>query len=191
MVGAPDVGNFLYVCGQWAQALSHYLGGQSGNTLLDIGCGCGRPARALLNDPRVTAYLSLDADPTLVHWCNAWLRPASGWRFLAGWLDVYSEAYHQGGTTPAEQAVFPAPAQSASLIFAASLFTHLAPAASARYLPQARRCAIDGAMLLLSIHIAPAPAADFSGNSDRADYTPAHFVALARAAGWALRARPG
>jgi len=45
--------------------------------------------------------------------------------------------------------------------------------------------------MLLSIHIEPAPSADFSGNSDRADYTPAHFVALARAAGWALRARPG
>lgn len=45
--------------------------------------------------------------------------------------------------------------------------------------------------MLLSIHIEPALSADFSGNSDRADYTPAHFVALARAAGWALRARPG
>src|SRR3546814_13003300 len=99
-VGAPDVGNFLYVCDQWAQVLSHYIGGQGESTLLDIGCGCGRPARALLNDPRVTAYLGLDADPTLVHWCNAGLRPASGRRFLSGWIGVYSETYHRHGSTP-------------------------------------------------------------------------------------------
>src|SRR3546814_8884701 len=31
-VGAPDVGNFLYVCDQWAQVLSHSIGGQGEST---------------------------------------------------------------------------------------------------------------------------------------------------------------
>jgi SAM-dependent methyltransferase len=182
-VGSPDAANFLYVCDQWAQVVGRLI--QPGTRILDIGAGCGKPARAFLHNPYVVEYVGLDVDPDLVNWSNEYLRPASSKRFIFAWLDVQSEAYAKDGAVRAEDAVFPLQEDHFNFVIAASLFTHLTEAAAANYLRQARLACGVGASLLASLHIEPVggPA---SGNTDRADYTPDYFAQLAADAGWTL-----
>jgi len=182
-VGSPDVANFLYVCDQWAQVAGRLM--RPGTQVLDIGAGCGKPARAFLHNPHVLEYVGLDVDPDLVNWCNEYLRPASSKCFLFAWLDVQSETYSKDGAVRAEDALFPVQEDHFNFVIAASLFTHLTEAAATNYLKQARHACSVGASLLASLHIEPVggPA---SGNTDRADYTPDYFVQLAADAGWAL-----
>ena len=48
-VGSPDAANFLFVCDQWAQVVGRLL--LPATRILDIGAGCGKPARAFLYPP--------------------------------------------------------------------------------------------------------------------------------------------
>ena len=187
-VGAPDAANFLYVCDQWAQVAGRQL--KSDSRILDIGAGCGKPARAFLHHPYVVEYVGLDIDPDLVNWSNAYLRPASSKRFLFAWLNVQSDTYAPTGAVRAEDAEFPVQPGNFNFVIAASLFTHLTEAAAMNYLKQARRACGSGAQLLASIHIEPV-AGTASGNTDRADYTRDHFARLGASTGWALAALLG
>jgi hypothetical protein len=104
-VGSPDAANFLYVCDQWSQVAGRLL--KPRTRILDVGAGCGKPARAFLHNPYVDEYVGLDVDADLVSWGNAYLRPASSTRFLFTWVDVQSDTYAKTGATPAEKATFP------------------------------------------------------------------------------------
>jgi len=187
-VGAPDAANFLYVCDQWAQVAGRQL--KANTRILDIGAGCGKPARAFLHHPYVVEYVGLDIDPDLVNWSNAYLRPASSKRFLFAWLNVQSDTYAPQGAVRAEDAEFPVQPGNFNFVVAASLFTHLTEAAAANYLKQARRACSADAQLLASIHIEPV-GGTASGTTNRADYTRDHFVRLAAGAGWVLAALLG
>src|SRR5215469_1509228 len=89
-VGSPDAANYLFVCDQWAQVVGRLL--QPRTRILDIGAGCGKPARAFLYHPHVIEYVGLDVDVDLVNWSNAYLRPSSSQRFLFTFMDVKSDA---------------------------------------------------------------------------------------------------
>jgi SAM-dependent methyltransferase len=186
-VGSPDAANFLYVCDQWSQVASRLL--KPSARILDIGAGCGKPARAFLHHPYVVEYVGLDVDTDLVNWANAYLRPASSKRFLFTWLNVQSDTYARSGTVPAEMATFPVAPDHFSFVIAASLFTHLTTPATANYLRQARVASVAGAQLLASIHIELD--GDAGGNTERADYRRSFFVELASTAGWTLAAPLG
>jgi SAM-dependent methyltransferase len=180
-VGASDVTNFLFVCDQWAQVAGRLLRPHS--RVLDIGAGCGKPARAFLHHPYIDEYVGLDIDADLVNWSNAFLRPSTGQRFLFAFLDVQSDRYAAEGAVRAEDAVFPVQPGHFNFVIAASLFTHLAPPAAANYLKQARAACEPGARLLASLHIQPADGG-FSGDTHRADYTREFFIELAAGAQW-------
>jgi SAM-dependent methyltransferase len=186
-VGSPDAANFLYVCDQWSQVAGRLL--KPNARILDIGAGCGKPARAFLHHPYVDEYVGLDVDADLVNWGNSFIRPASSKRFLFAWLDVQSDTYARSGAIPAEEATFPVAPSHFTFVIAASLFTHLTTAAATNYLKQARLACVPGAQLLASIHIEPDGNA--SGTTDRADYRRGYFVELASAAGWMLAAPLG
>jgi len=186
-VGSPDAANFLYVCDQWSQVAGRLL--KPDARILDIGAGCGKPARAFLHHPYVAEYVGIDVDVDLVNWANAYLRPASSKRFLFTWMNVQSDTYAKAGAVAADVAAFPVAPDHFTFVIAASLFTHLTTAASANYLKQARVACVAGAQMLVSIHIEPV--GDASGNTERADYRPRFFVDLAAAAGWTLAAPLG
>ena len=182
-VGSEDVANFLYVCDQWVQVAGRLM--RPGTRVLDIGAGCGKPARAFLYNPHVLEYIGLDVDPDLVNWSNEYLRPASSKRFLFAWLDVQSDTYAQHGTVRAEDAKFPVQEGYFNFVIAASLFTHLQEAAARNYLRQTRRACSVGALLLASLHIEPV-GGPTSGNTDRVDYSRDYFAEIAAEAGWTL-----
>lgn len=190
-VGGADAASFLFLSDQHAQILRRFLAARSGIYFLDLGGGCGKLARGLLDDPRIAGYLLLDIDPDLVQWCNAWLRPAGLRRFLAGWIDVRSASYRPTGAVEVEAARFPLVDGCLDLTWAGSLFTHLEPAAAAHYLAETRRCSKPGAGLLATFHIEPVDQQDFSGDSHRADYHTTAIRALAEQSGWQLVAALG
>jgi len=164
-VGSVDAAHFLYICDQWSQLAGRLLKPHS--RVLDIGAGCGKPARGLLHHPYIEEYVGIDVDADLVNWGNYFIRPASSKRFLFAWMNVQSDTYSREGAVAAEDAVFPVANDHFSFVIAASLFTHLTEAAAANYLAQARLACRSGAQLPASIHVEPE--GDASGNTDRAD----------------------
>jgi len=187
-VGSPDAANYLFVCDQWAQVVGRLL--QPGTRILDIGAGCGKPARAFLYHPHVIEYVGLDVDVDLVNWSNAYLRPSSSQRFLFAFMDVQSDAYAKEGAKRAEDAIFPVQPGHFTFVIAASLFTHLAADAARNYLKQARTACASGARMIASLHIQPV-GGESSGDTYRADYTREFFAELADKADWTLNAPLG
>jgi SAM-dependent methyltransferase len=46
-----------------------------GVRFLDVGCGCGRVARFLLDEP-LAEYVGFDRNSNMIDWCNEYLAPA-------------------------------------------------------------------------------------------------------------------
>src|SRR5215217_4395513 len=73
--------------------------------VLDVGCGYGRLAHALLRDDSFEGtYLGVDILRAPVEWCQAELAPQSGGRVEFHAIDVANERYRPDGATPGEKA---------------------------------------------------------------------------------------
>src|SRR5258708_30458829 len=66
-VGATDIENFFVVGDAWAQVITKFIG--SHDTILDMGCGCGRTARFLINLPDLK-YIGFDIFKPSMEWCT-------------------------------------------------------------------------------------------------------------------------
>ena len=113
--------------------------------VLDFGCGCGRLARQLLQQPTPPArYLGIDLHRGMIEWCGAHLAPAApGFRFEHH--DVYSAGLNPGekpSTLP-----FPVADEDVSLVIACSVFTHLVEDQAVHYLRECRRVLRPGGSL--------------------------------------------
>ncbi len=180
-VGAETVENFFVVADAWAQTLCARI--NTGDRVLDLGCGCGRTARLLVNDGRIAAYLGLDVVEPFVAWCTRHITAAHP-RFEFAHLDVATPRYNPEGTMPATGASLPVPDDAFDLVFAASLYTHLRPDGARRYLEETARVLRSGGTAVVSFHDRPAGGADFSGDEFRADYALDLFVGLCAEGGF-------
>lgn len=115
--------------------------------VLDVGCGYGRVAHALLRrDDFAGSYVGFDTLARQIAWCRANLTPASGNRYRFIHLDIQNERYNPGGTVEADDVRFPVPDDWATLVILTSVFTHLYPEAVRRYLREVSRAlSPDGA----------------------------------------------
>ena len=95
--------------GCWLRdALYHQGMLQSNANLLDVGCGCGRLARALLDAP-IGSYTGFDRHKGMVDWCLQEIRSRDP-RFRFDYFDlksVYTVLDHQAGSIDAETFRFP------------------------------------------------------------------------------------
>jgi SAM-dependent methyltransferase len=180
-VGAPSVDNFFFVADAWAQLLTREIG--PGSHVMDVGCGCGRTARLLVNNPYVARYTGFDVFAPYVEWCNRFFGELHGERFRFHHLDVKTARYNPSGTLAADSARFPAPDGDVDVLFAASLFTHLYPHDAQAYLRETHRVLHDGGTAVVSFHDRPRHGETFCGDEHRADYDAAHFRALCAQAG--------
>jgi SAM-dependent methyltransferase len=180
-VGAADLEKFLVVGDAWTQLISRYLMPES--TALDLGCGCGRLARSLVNHPFVKRYVGFDVIAENVEWCNGFIASAANGRAEFHHYDLYSAEYNPGGRTLASELVFPCADGEADMISAMSVFTHLLEPDAIHYLAEVGRSLSPRGHALLSIHTATPAGCRFSGNESRIDIQPEYFAEMCVRAG--------
>ena len=93
-------------------------------SVFDFGCGCGRIARQLIQQqPPPQRYLGIDLHPEMVAWCQANLTPAAP-NFTFVHHDVFHESFNPG-SNERRSGSLPASDESATLLIAHSVFTHI------------------------------------------------------------------
>lgn len=163
--------------------------------VLDIGCGIGRIARALVGElaPPGGCYDGFDVSATGIAWCrDHYRRTAVPFRFAH--VDLHHPEYNPSGRGDAERFRFPYEDDSFDLAFATSVFTHLLDGAAEHYLSEAARVLAPGGRLFATWFVVdderpPEPASAMIGFQPAAGAAlvadPAHPEgAVAYPAGW-------
>jgi SAM-dependent methyltransferase len=110
-----------------------------GESILDVGCGCGLLALYLKDYLAETgSYAGVDLHSPSINWCSnhiASRRPNFQFRHI----DVNSLAYNARGKLSADDFTFPYEPASFDVILFKSVFTHLRPAEVENYLKETSR----------------------------------------------------
>jgi SAM-dependent methyltransferase len=113
-----------------------------GDRVLDIGCGPGAMAAALLDRIGPSgSYLGIDVHAPSIAWCRRHFAGDRRGRFE---LACVASPYSENGGIPAEEYAFPVADGRADFVLAKSVFTHLLPAEADRYLCEIRRALLPG-----------------------------------------------
>jgi SAM-dependent methyltransferase len=116
--------------------------------VLDIGCGPGRIAAPLARWLGPSgSYEGFDVMPKSIAWCEKTITPRyPNFRFRVA--DVVNGEYNPRGSQRASEYVFPFGDGSFDVALATSLFTHLKPFESERYLTETARTLRPGGRLV-------------------------------------------
>lgn len=146
-LGYVGGGNYLWVAEVFRDLFVRYGGLDEETDVLDIGCGNGRMALAVLGVMGERGrYEGFDVIPDGIEWCERTVAPHfPRARFQVA--DLHSDRYNLNGGSPAANYRFPYDDGSFDLAIATSLFTHLEPDAAANYIAEARRCLRPGGRL--------------------------------------------
>jgi SAM-dependent methyltransferase len=116
-----------------------YAGLMPDDALLDVGCGIGRSALALTTFLSATGrYTGFDVIDFAIRWCQRTIG-AKHANFCFIHSDIYNKQYNRKGRIDPQQYVFPAQTGSISFCLATSLFTHLLPSTTERYVSEVAR----------------------------------------------------
>lgn len=123
------------------------------SAVLELACGHGRAAHGLLHYLRSPGlYRGFDVDRRQVELARELIQSIAP-NFQFEWADIYSRETNPSGVELAESFVFPYEDESFDVVFAASLFTHLLPAATERYFRESRRVLRPGGRILFSFFL--------------------------------------
>lgn len=117
--------------------------------VLDIGCGPGRIAVPLTRhlDPARGRYEGFDVMPESIRFCTRQItRRHPNFRFQVA--DLHNRQYNPRGRQRASEYTFPYADATFDVAVAASLFTHLQPFESDRYLEETARTLLPGGRLV-------------------------------------------
>lgn len=92
--------------------------------IIDIGCGYGRVAHALLRGGHRGTYTGMDILPKHVAWCAANLTPFSKGRYRFFHLDVQNDRYNPTGSLAATDVDLEL-AGAGDVVLVTSVFTHM------------------------------------------------------------------
>lgn len=122
----------------WRERLIEEHGLRRDADVLDIGCGIGRNALALVPHLTDGTYEGFDIVPQFIRWCGKRITPRHpNFRFQLA--DVRNRQYNSSGATLARDFTFPYDDEVFDLAFAASVFTHMPPDEIRRYLAESHR----------------------------------------------------
>ena len=138
---------------EWSVLLRAYAGLGRSTAALEIGCGLGRiafPLRYVLGASG--SYDGFEIVRAKVEFLTAHFTPSyPNFRFT--WADVLNTHYNPEGKVEAREYVFPYPDASFDVVFAASVFTHMSPENTARYLAESARVLRPGGRCLFSFFL--------------------------------------
>lgn len=134
---------------------------QPGDSIIDIGSGCGRLAYGL-HEWFGGRYVGVDIVPSLIQFCQKRFP-----RFEFQHLNVRSEYYNPQGSIDPEAARIPQPDQSFDLAVLFSVYTHLLPDTFRRMTADVARLVRPGGRCLASFFL-------LDDQSDRATFSFAH-----------------
>jgi SAM-dependent methyltransferase len=158
-----------------------------GVAFLDVGCGCGRVARYLLQKP-LASYTGFDRHPGMIQWCRDNLSPHAR-RFKFEYHSVRS-AYRawdgHDGAQSARDFIFPYKQDSFDAVLLASIFTHMPLEESAHYMKELYRVLRLGGKVLLSVFLTDGESHSSGVNFH---YNAAAFLKNAAEAGFGFRFR--
>jgi SAM-dependent methyltransferase len=120
--------------------------------LLDIGCGCGRVARCLLDKPLRT-YVGFDRHSGMIEWCNREIGPYAP-RFTFLYCRVkspYTLMDGDAGVVDVADFRFPFDDRSFDAVLLASVFTHMPMRETAHYLNEIYRVLDQRGTALFSV----------------------------------------
>src|SRR5208282_6287390 len=122
---------------------------------LDVGCGCGRLARFLIESP-TKFYSGFDRHEGMVEWCRQHIRDPR-FRFDFFELESLYTAWDQKqGVIDTKSFVFPYPDHSFDSAILASVFTHMPPDDVTQYLRELARVMRPSGKVMTSIFFSPA-----------------------------------
>jgi SAM-dependent methyltransferase len=212
-VGSATARDFLQTGLLLRAALEDSAGIAPDHSILDVGCGWGRLALPLAGrlGPR-GRYLGMDAAAEAVAWCRRNIGEADP-RFRFHHADIRNSYANPRGRIPAARAVLLPWEERFDRVVAFSLFTHLLPDATARYLAEAARLCRPGGQLVATFFLLDTQArvamqeersdrtfpaahgiariADPAVPEDAVAYDAAEILALFDAAGFDAEWRPG
>jgi ubiquinone/menaquinone biosynthesis C-methylase UbiE len=165
--------------GCWLRdALYHQGMLQPNANLLDVGCGCGRLARALLDSP-IGSYTGFDRHKGMVDWCLQEISSRDP-RFRFDYFDlksVYTVLDDQVGLIDAETFRFPYADAAFDAVIIASVFTHMLPVQTRHYLGELARMMQPGAKALVSIFLSPTGSTEVRDDGTNVFHNSAAFLA--------------
>lgn len=140
---------FLVLSEKLADLLKTYAFIDNKSNILEIGCGCGRTAFALVNYLETGSYTGMDIEKISLESCkkNKYLKE-KGFKF--DYLDIYNAEYNATSTTRADLYNFPYKANSFDNIFLISVFTHMMEKDIRNYIKEISRMLSNNGTCMLS-----------------------------------------
>jgi len=138
--------DFEAVGAVWRERLVDDHGLRADSDVLDIGCGIGRAAVALIPVLTEGTYEGFDIVPQFIRWCSREMTPRHP-RFRFRLADVRNRQYNRHGGRPAAEYEFPFADAAFDVALAASVFTHMEPDGVRRYLEETFRVLRPGGSL--------------------------------------------
>lgn len=137
---------------EWAMTLRVYGGLALDSRVLEIGCGLGRVAFPLRYALLRGRYLGFDVVPWKIEFLERTFHAAyPNFEFVLA--DVRNSHYNPGGRFRADEYRFPAEDGVWDVVFAASVFTHMAPENAAHYFREAARVLAPGGRCVFSFFL--------------------------------------
>jgi SAM-dependent methyltransferase len=138
---------------EWSVLLRAHAGLTGSSRVLEIGCGLGRiafPLRYVLREGGT--YDGFEIVRGKVEFLQSRFTPAHP-NFRFAWANVRNTHYNPSGPIEAAEYDFPYDDAQFDVIFAASVFTHMAPENTARYFAEAARVLRRGGRCLFSFFL--------------------------------------
>ncbi|MET0271396.1 MAG: class I SAM-dependent methyltransferase [Phenylobacterium sp.] len=150
LIGSPNLK--FHASGQEFRDFLIQNGLEPQHRLLDVGCGLGRLAVALMGYlDNGGSYDGFDIMPPTIRWCRRITDADPRFRFKL--VDLHSDRYHPGGEAQASRFVFPYRDNTFDFVVLGSVFTHLLPDDMRNYLAEIARVTKPGGRCVISWYL--------------------------------------
>jgi SAM-dependent methyltransferase len=140
-------GDFRRGGDKWRRVMDEVGGLTPDSDVLDIGCGSGRIAVGLTSHLEGGSYAGFDVVPSYVDWCRKEISSRFP-HFRFDLAAIRNPQYNPRGPQLASEYRFPYADESFDIAIATSVFTHMRPKETGRYLEEAARTLRPGGRLL-------------------------------------------